>query len=459
MGLAIVLQIWAIYYFNVIHKRGPAWHDGTAVHYVLYNDRMGTPLVGLLRDHIPNFAVKFMTRSAMFFEAAIPFALLQPFVRPWSRRFVIVGMCTLHLAFGFTFCLGPFAWSCCVFATLLFTSADWEIAARTMKRAARARVVAFDPRSGAALFACRVLARLDRYQLLTFVEDESVSSGIAVRRKDEAAGLVTMGATPPNPRSGLSNVDAFADVVAALPLGPAIAWIPRLPGVRGLFDAVLGALAHRDLSAFFGLRVPPVNAPAEIAGIDRGSAPKPPLKAAPAEEATPRIPAWIVIVSTLLVAGAVVLALRIDKPFPGVAIIVAVASAVLATDAIIVLPVATFSRVGRTVVGGLRELFILAMMAGAVNQALVELLVRQGAHPGLPAGAARDAGAQVPLPPGLVHVLAEPGDGRRDHRDGRGHDRRAAHRPVHGRQAPELRPDPREEPVALPDSGATTSTG
>src|SRR6185437_579603 len=104
----------------------------------------------------------FMTRSTITMEALIPVVLLQPLARPWARRVVIASMCTLHLAFGSSMTLGPFAWACCVFATLLFTTNDWEIASRTMRRARRARVVAFDPRSGAALLACRVLARLDQ---------------------------------------------------------------------------------------------------------------------------------------------------------------------------------------------------------------------------------------------------------------------------------------------------------
>ncbi len=94
---------------------------------------------------------------------------------------------------------------------------------------------------------------------------------------------------------------------------------------------------------------------------------------APEVERAPRIPVWIVLVSTIIVAGAVVLALKIDEPLRGTAVIVATASAVFAVDALVLLPVATFSRVRRTVVVGLRELLILAMFAAAVNQALVEL--------------------------------------------------------------------------------------
>ncbi len=44
----------------------------------------------------------------------------------------------LHVGFGMTFVLGPFAWALCVFSTLLIGREDWEIAARTMRRVHRA---------------------------------------------------------------------------------------------------------------------------------------------------------------------------------------------------------------------------------------------------------------------------------------------------------------------------------
>ncbi len=53
LGLVLIVQLSAIYFFNVIHKTGPAWKNGTAVHYVLYVDRMATPLIAQVRDHLP----------------------------------------------------------------------------------------------------------------------------------------------------------------------------------------------------------------------------------------------------------------------------------------------------------------------------------------------------------------------------------------------------------------------
>ena len=237
---ALLIQLAAIYFFNVVHKTGPAWRDGTAVHYVLYVDRMATPGVALLRDHFPNWMLRFMTFAAMATEAGLPMALLSPLARTWSRRVAIVMMNGLHIIFGMTFVLGPFAWALCVFSTLLFSADDWEIAASTMRREHRARAVIFDPRSSGALLVCRVLMRLDRFELLTFHEGAPGPLGIAIEGHDGAL---------------VGRSRAFADLLAALPLGPILA-LP-LRALPGLFDPLFAAIERRDASGWLGLELAP----------------------------------------------------------------------------------------------------------------------------------------------------------------------------------------------------------
>ncbi len=81
LGPVLLIQIAAIYFFNVVHKTGPAWKNGTAVHFVLYVDRMVTLIVADIRDYAPNFLILFMTRMVISFEAAIPVCLLSPLGR------------------------------------------------------------------------------------------------------------------------------------------------------------------------------------------------------------------------------------------------------------------------------------------------------------------------------------------------------------------------------------------
>ncbi len=222
----VLLQLAAIYFFNFIHKTGAAWKDGTAVHYVLYISQYATPLAGALRDRVPPLLLVFVARVTLVFEAAIPVALLAPFGGAWPRRLAVFMICALHLGFGAALTLGPFAWACCIFATLLFSAEDWEIAARTMRRARRACTVVVDPRSGASLLFCRVLVRLDRFELLSFRE----------------------GAPRP------LDAGSLADIVAALPLGPIAALPLRAPILREIAGAVLAALAKSRLSLLFEAR-------------------------------------------------------------------------------------------------------------------------------------------------------------------------------------------------------------
>ena len=238
MGFVLMIQLAAIYFFNVVHKTGPNWKNGTAVHYVLYVDRMATPLVAQLRDYVPNWAILFMTKTAMGFEAGIPVALLSPLGRAWSKRLAIFMINSLHIAFGFTFCLGPFAWACCVFSTLLFSAEDWELFNQTMRRPHRARTVIFDPSSPGVMLVCRILKRLDHFELLTFEEGEPGPLGLAVVRANGTK--ITRGA-------------AFAEAVTALPLGPLYAWIFRGPP----FKAICASIEKRDASSDLGLELGP----------------------------------------------------------------------------------------------------------------------------------------------------------------------------------------------------------
>ncbi len=212
VGFAIVLQLAAIYAFNVIHKTGPAWHDGTAVHYVLYVDRMATPIVAAVRTHLPLFAILFLTKFTMACEAALPLALLSPLGRVWAKRCALLFISLLHIGFGSSFVLGPFAWALCVFATVLFGTEDWELALRTMRRVHRARTVRYDPSDEAAFFYCRILRRADNLELLTFEADPS------------AKGLEVT--TPSGARK--TGVAALSDILAALPGGPVYAWLAPL---------------------------------------------------------------------------------------------------------------------------------------------------------------------------------------------------------------------------------------
>lgn len=234
VSLVILLQLCAIYAFNVVHKTGPAWHNGKAVHYVLYVDRMVNPLIGIARDYVPNWGIVLLTKSVMGMEAGMSLALLSPLARVWAKRIAIVFVNLLHIGFGSTFVLGPFAWALCCFSVLLFSPEDWEVAARTMKREKRRRTVRYDPASPSAFFWCRLLKRLDRFELLTFEADPR-ARGLEVTTPDGTK------------RSGL---EATADIIDTLPGGPIVGVTMRIPVVK-IIPAAIAALVRAIVKGFF----------------------------------------------------------------------------------------------------------------------------------------------------------------------------------------------------------------
>ncbi len=248
-ALVIVLQLSAIYAFNVIHKTGPAWHDGTGVHYVLWVDRMVNPIIGVTREHIPPWVIIILTKSVMGMEAGLPLALLSPLARTWARRVALLFITLLHVGFGSTFVLGPFAWALTVFSVLLISRDDWELMLRTMRRTHRARILRFAPADPVALLQCRLLKRMDKWQLLRF-EADSLARGLEV----------TVPALGDQPESRKAGAAALYHALRALPGGPIFAWL-----------APVVAAGFRLALAF--VRVRGASTPAAAAGASSGRGP------------------------------------------------------------------------------------------------------------------------------------------------------------------------------------------
>jgi hypothetical protein len=141
VGLGLVVQVWAIYFFNVVHKTGEGWREGTAVHSVVHVDRMVTPLVAALREHVPWPAYLLATKATLWLEGVASVLAWAPLYRDHARRLLVLVMCALHLAFGLTFALGPFAWSMIVLAFLFLPGAELDRAARALRSERRARTV------------------------------------------------------------------------------------------------------------------------------------------------------------------------------------------------------------------------------------------------------------------------------------------------------------------------------
>jgi hypothetical protein len=123
---AILLQVALLYTFNVLHKTGETWRDGTAVHYVLHQDRIVTWLGWQLRPRVTLAWSRFLTYSAIVTEAALPLLILSPIATKLTRRVAFVLALGLHTGFALLLNLGMFSFNMLGFFLLLVSDRDWE---------------------------------------------------------------------------------------------------------------------------------------------------------------------------------------------------------------------------------------------------------------------------------------------------------------------------------------------
>jgi hypothetical protein len=128
--LAILLQLAAIYFFNAVHKSGDTWRTGSAVHYVLHQDRIVTWLGLQVREHLTPQLSAIMTHAVVGTEFLLPVLLLSPWKTRLCRRLAIVLGIGLHTSFQLLINLGMFSPAMVGFYLLLLSDRDWEALAR-----------------------------------------------------------------------------------------------------------------------------------------------------------------------------------------------------------------------------------------------------------------------------------------------------------------------------------------
>jgi hypothetical protein len=123
--LAILLQLAVIYGFNAANKTGPTWKNGTAVHFILWQEGTNTVLAGLLRFHEPGWLSPALTRATLLFEWSAPLLALLPVFQTLARRLLIASMWAFHLGIAICMSLGPFAYVMIAYSFLLLGPRDF----------------------------------------------------------------------------------------------------------------------------------------------------------------------------------------------------------------------------------------------------------------------------------------------------------------------------------------------
>jgi predicted DCC family thiol-disulfide oxidoreductase YuxK len=250
---ALMLQWSAIYFFNVVHKSGSGWRDGSAIHWFLYQDRIVTWFGIFAREHAPYWLLQGFTYSTLVVEGALTGILLIPFGQVWLRRLALLLALGLHGGIAATSRLGPFSYAMTVFFIWRLSAEDWAwLRQRFVAPAPTLRVI-YDADCGICFQICRVLKRLDLSRRLLFVgndQREQIPGELSDELLDQT--LVVIDA------SGRQHLRerALSAIASALPLyGLGAGLVLRVPGVAWLARASYDRLAARrhDISAHFGL--------------------------------------------------------------------------------------------------------------------------------------------------------------------------------------------------------------
>jgi hypothetical protein len=125
--LALIMQLTVIYFFNTVHKNGVTWRDGSAVYWLVHQERIVTLLGYWAREALPLWVFQALTYLTLVIEGALPFLILSPWGRPWTRRLALLNIIGLHTGMALMSNLGVFSPTMIVFGLCLLEPRDWEL--------------------------------------------------------------------------------------------------------------------------------------------------------------------------------------------------------------------------------------------------------------------------------------------------------------------------------------------
>jgi hypothetical protein len=186
---AMILQLAVIYLFNAIHKGGPTWRQGNAVHYVLHQNRIVTTLGVWAREHLGAGPLRVMTWTALGIEWTLPVMLLSPIGTRHTRRIAILLVWMLHTGFALFLNLGVFVPAMIAYTPNLLPGADWDALERWWARRRRPAIV--ERASTLLLRLARLTLSFDP-TLPTPGAPRSPRRGLAILRELTIGGLIVL---------------------------------------------------------------------------------------------------------------------------------------------------------------------------------------------------------------------------------------------------------------------------
>ena len=248
---ALILQLTLIYFFNVVHKTGETWHDGSAVHLTLQQDRIITTFGVWLRENAPYEIIRALTYFTIVVESLGALLVISPFFPAWTRGFAIALMPGLHMGFAACVNLGPFSYAMALFFMLMWHEKHWAWMHRLMQKRTHRRVVFYDSDCGICFWIVRLLARLDLLQRLELRSNQGgLPEGVAEGRQQDTLIVLNVDTGRVYERAA-----AVAETLKGLPLGFSFAWVLRVPGLHLVFGVLYDLVARNRaaISTWVGL--------------------------------------------------------------------------------------------------------------------------------------------------------------------------------------------------------------
>ena len=274
-AFTILLQLAISYFFNAVQKGGMTWRHGTAVHYVLYQNRMVTWFGVWMRGYMTPTLSRVMSYAALATESVLPVLILSPIWRTWTRRAAVVAVIGLHLGFQSFINLGVFSWTMMGYAPFLLTASEWTLFARIAARSRRRLTLYFDAGCGVCFQIARVLARLDVFERIRFVSSAEIpaksSSDVSSDLLDRTIVVVD------ETGRRTTRADAVAQLLRALPLGFLWFWPLRVPGLRTLANLGYDFFSPRRRTVSYWLGFAACGVPGARPATSPAPRPRPPV--------------------------------------------------------------------------------------------------------------------------------------------------------------------------------------
>lgn len=254
-ALSVVLHLVMVHLASATLRRPvAAWREGSALHYALQSERWVSGLGAAVRDSLGPSALVAWAHAFRAAEWAIPILVLIP-IFPRATRGAAVALALFHgLTIGLFFSFGLYGFTLCAAAALFIPKGTWDrLEGHPDPR--RTRTMIYDADCGVCLLTARILKRLDLRHNIVFQGNDDLAE-LRRRRGDQIARApMPPGVTADLVESTVLAIDgegriharsrAIAALLAALPLGWAVAWVLRLPGVTSLADLGYDFIASR----------------------------------------------------------------------------------------------------------------------------------------------------------------------------------------------------------------------